>query len=65
MFWEILWALVLGFFLSGAVQAVVRTGEMRRLMGDDSARSIATASLLGAASSSCSSAVTGWAPYRW
>jgi uncharacterized protein len=54
MFWEILWALILGFFLSGAVQAVFRKGEMRRLMGDDSPRSLALASGLGAASSSCS-----------
>jgi uncharacterized membrane protein YraQ (UPF0718 family) len=61
MFWEILWALILGFFLSGAVQAVVRTGEMRRLMGDDSPRSIATATLLGAASSSCSYAAVALA----
>src|SRR6266545_7453629 len=36
MFWEILWALILGFALSGAVQAVVSKGEMRRLMPDDS-----------------------------
>jgi uncharacterized membrane protein YraQ (UPF0718 family) len=31
-FWEILWALILGFALSGAVQAVVSKGEMRRLL---------------------------------
>jgi uncharacterized membrane protein YraQ (UPF0718 family) len=61
MFWEILWALILGFFLSGAVQAVVRKGEMRRLMGDDSPRSIAIATLLGAASSSCSYAAVALA----
>ncbi|MHB8689699.1 MAG: permease [Solirubrobacteraceae bacterium] len=54
MFWQILWALILGFFLSGAVQAVVRKSEMHRLMGDDSPRSLALASGLGAASSSCS-----------
>src|SRR5437763_15023322 len=54
MFWEILWALILGFFLSAAVQAVVRKSEMRRLMGDDSPRSIAIATGLGVASSSCS-----------
>ena len=54
MFWEVLWALILGFFLSGAVQALVRKSEMRRLMGDDSPRSLARASALGAASSSCS-----------
>ncbi len=28
MFWEVLWALILGFALSGAVQAVVSKGEM-------------------------------------
>jgi uncharacterized protein len=61
MFWEILWALILGFFLSGAVQAVVRKNEMRRLMGDDSPRSIAIATLLGAASSSCSYAAVALA----
>src|SRR6202790_5120605 len=61
MFWEILWALILGFFLSGAVQALVRKGEMRRLMGDDSPRSIAIATLLGAASSSCSYAAVALA----
>ncbi|HWF49956.1 MAG TPA: permease [Solirubrobacteraceae bacterium] len=61
MFWEILWALILGFLLSGAVQAVVRRNEMRRLMGDDRPRSIAIASLLGAASSSCSYAAVALA----
>ena len=61
MFWEILWALILGFFLSGAVQALVPKGGMRRLMRDDSPRSIATASLLGAASSSCSYAAVALA----
>jgi len=54
MFWEILWALILGFALSAAVQAVVAKGEMRRLLPDDSPRSLVVASGLGAASSSCS-----------
>ncbi len=54
MFWEILWALILGFFLSAVVQAVVSKGAMRRLLPDDSPRSIAVACGLGAASSSCS-----------
>lgn len=54
MFWEILWALILGFALSAAVQAVVAKGEMRRLLPDDSPRSLVIASGLGAASSSCS-----------
>jgi uncharacterized membrane protein YraQ (UPF0718 family) len=61
MFWQILWALILGFFLSGAVQALVRKSEMRRLMGDNSPRSLAVASGLGAASSSCSYAAVALA----
>jgi uncharacterized membrane protein YraQ (UPF0718 family) len=61
MFWEILWALILGFFLSAVVQAVVSKREMRRLLPDDSARSIALASGLGAASSSCSYAAVALA----
>lgn len=61
MTWEILWALVLGFALSGAVQAVVSKAEMTRLLPDDSPRSIATATGLGAASSSCSYAAVALA----
>ncbi|GAX46091.1 hypothetical protein NIES4075_71120 [Tolypothrix sp. NIES-4075] len=54
MFWEILWALILGFTLSGVVQAVISKGEMSRLLPDASPKSIAVACGLGAASSSCS-----------
>jgi uncharacterized membrane protein YraQ (UPF0718 family) len=54
MGWEILWPLILGFALSGAVQAVVSHKQMAKLLPDDSPRTIAKASLLGAASSSCS-----------
>src|SRR2546426_2652127 len=61
MFWEILWALILGFALSAAVQAVVSKEEMRRLLPDDSPRSLARATLLGAASSSCSYAAVALA----
>src|SRR5258705_11527562 len=61
MFWEILWALILGFALSAVVQAVVSKEEMRRLLPDDGPRSIARASLLGAASSSCSYAAVALA----
>ena len=61
MTWEILWALVLGFALSGAVQAVVSKREMTRLLPDDSPRSIAIACGLGAASSSCSYAAVALA----
>jgi uncharacterized protein len=61
MFWEILWALILGFALSGVVQAVVSKGEMSRLLPDDSPRSLCIASGLGAASSSCSYAAVALA----
>ncbi len=61
MTWEILWALVLGFFLSGVVQAVVSKGEMTRLLPDDSPRSLVVACGLGAASSSCSYAAVALA----
>jgi len=54
MGWEILWPLILGFALSGIVQAVVSHQQMSRLLPDDRPRSIATALVLGAASSSCS-----------
>ena len=54
MTWEVLWALILGFALSGVVQAVVSKREMRRLLPDDSPKTLVIASGLGAASSSCS-----------
>src|SRR5205807_5696694 len=54
MTWEVLWALILGFALSAAVQSVVSKQQMRRLLPDDSPRTLAVASGLGAASSSCS-----------
>jgi uncharacterized protein len=61
MTWEILWALVLGFALSAAVQSVVSKSEMTRLLPDDSPRTIAIACGLGAASSSCSYAAVALA----
>jgi uncharacterized protein len=61
MGWEILWALVLGFALSGVVQAVVTKGEMVRLLPDNRPRSILVASALGAAASSCSYAAVALA----
>src|SRR5437588_775427 len=54
MGWEILWPLILGFTLSGVVQAVVSHQEMARLLPDDRPATIAKALALGAASSSCS-----------
>jgi hypothetical protein len=61
MSWEILWALILGFAISAAVQAVVSKAEMRRLLPDDSPRSLGIACGLGAASSSCSYAAVAMA----
>jgi uncharacterized membrane protein YraQ (UPF0718 family) len=54
MTWEILWALILGFWLSASIQSVVSKREMSRLLPDDSPQSLAKATGLGAASSSCS-----------
>jgi uncharacterized protein len=61
MAWEILWALILGFSLSAIIQAVVSKEEMSKLLPNDSPRTIAVASLLGAASSSCSYAAVALA----
>jgi uncharacterized membrane protein YraQ (UPF0718 family) len=61
MTWEILWALILGFGLSAVVQAVVRRSSIIRLLGDDRPRTLALASGLGAASSSCSYAAVALA----
>lgn len=54
MGWEVLWGLILGFTLSAVVDVLVSKAELQRLMPDDSAGSVTRASLLGAASSSCS-----------
>lgn len=54
MGWEILWGLILGFTLSALVDVLVSKAELQKLMPDASLPSITRASLLGAASSSCS-----------
>jgi uncharacterized membrane protein YraQ (UPF0718 family) len=54
MAWEVWWALVLGFLLSGIVQAWVPRARMERVLGGRGPRSLALATGLGAASSSCS-----------
>ncbi|MDT5365582.1 MAG: uncharacterized protein QOC62_13 [Mycobacterium sp.] len=61
MTWEILWALILGFALSAVVQAVVRKSAIVGLLGDDRPRTLAVATGLGAASSSCSYAAVALA----
>jgi uncharacterized membrane protein YraQ (UPF0718 family)/YHS domain-containing protein len=54
MAWEVWWALVLGFALSGIVQAWVPRSRIQRALGGRGPREIALATGLGAASSSCS-----------
>jgi uncharacterized protein len=61
MTWEITWALILGFTLSAMIQAVVRRPTIVRLLGDDRPRTLAVATGLGAASSSCSYAAVALA----
>jgi uncharacterized membrane protein YraQ (UPF0718 family) len=54
MFWEVLWPLALGFILSAIVQTLVSRQSIVRTLGSDSPRSLFNATVLGAASSSCS-----------
>jgi uncharacterized protein len=54
MAWEVGWALILGFALSGIVQAWVPRSRLERALGGAGGRQIALATGLGAASSSCS-----------
>jgi uncharacterized protein len=54
MLWEVLWPLALGFILSAIVQTLVSRNAVARTLGSDSPRSLGFATLLGAASSSCS-----------
>src|SRR5215467_5731997 len=61
MFWATLWALILGFTLSGVVQAFVSKRQMERTMGDHGPASVARASAFGMVSSSCSYAATAMA----
>lgn len=65
MTWEILWALILGFALSAVVQAVVRRQTITKLLGDDKPKTLAIATGLGAASSSCSYAAVALARSLW
>jgi uncharacterized membrane protein YraQ (UPF0718 family)/YHS domain-containing protein len=61
MLWQTLWALILGFTLSGAVQAFVSRRRMQEVLGDHGPGTIARAGVLGAASSSCSYAASALA----
>jgi YHS domain-containing protein/uncharacterized membrane protein YraQ (UPF0718 family) len=61
MFWQTLWALFLGFALSGAVQAFVSRGRMQRMLGDHRPATIAKSTFWGMVSSSCSYAASALA----
>ena len=58
MFWETLWTLVLGFTLSGFVQAFVSRTTMQQRLGSRSPIAIFRASAYGMVSSSCSYAAS-------
>jgi len=56
MFWQVAWSLILGFLLSGMIQALVPKERMVAQLGKNGVREIALATGYGAASSSCSHA---------
>ncbi|HEX9520864.1 MAG TPA: permease [Streptosporangiaceae bacterium] len=61
MTWEITWSLILGFTLAAIIQALIRRHTITRLLGDDKPKTLALATGLGAASSSCSYAAVALA----
>ncbi len=61
MFWDTLWALVLGFALSGFIQAFVPRSTVRRWLGNAGPLALLRATGFGAASSSCSYAAAAMA----
>jgi len=61
MFFDTFWALVLGFALSGAVQAFVSRAQMQTALGNHQPKTLAKAGFLGAVSSSCSYAASALA----
>lgn len=61
MLFETFWALVLGFTLSGLVQAFVSKAKMKSVLGDHRPKTVARASFFGMVSSSCSYAASALA----
>ncbi|WP_340106811.1 permease [Rhodohalobacter sp. 8-1] len=53
-FWKAGWAFVLGYFVSGMIQAFVPKGKLTQYMGEANLKSISLSTFFGAASSSCS-----------
>ena len=58
MFFDTFWALVLGFTISGAIQAFTSREKALATLGNHRAKTVAKASFLGAISSSCSYAAS-------
>ena len=54
MFWAVLWSLLFGFILSAMVQAYVPKGGMAKYFGRAGIGELSLATVMGAASSSCS-----------
>ena len=61
MTWQVTWSLILGFTLAAVIEALVKKSTIARALPDDRPRSLATATGLGAASSSCSYAAVALA----
>src|SRR6056297_562375 len=53
-FWKAGWAFVLGYFVSGMIQAFAPKGKLTSYMGQADLKSISLSTFFGAASSSCS-----------
>ena len=61
MTWQVTWSLILGFTLAAVIEALVKKSTIARALPDDRPRSLATATGLGSASSSCSYAAVALA----
>lgn len=53
-FWKAGWAFVLGYIISGAIQAFVPKKKLTRHMGESDVKSVSLSTLFGTISSSCS-----------
>ncbi len=53
-FWKAGWAFVLGYAVSGMIQAFVPKARLTQYMGEPDAKSVLLATIFGSASSSCS-----------
>lgn len=53
-FWKVLWAFILGYIVSSAIQVFVTRDRMEQAMGEAGQGSITLAAFFGFISSSCS-----------